>query len=302
MNFKHLKTFVEVAHCGSFSLAATRLNTVQSAVSRHIHALEDELNVVLFQRNTRQVELSEAGSVFLKHVEAILLHYEHAKKHASNIAHGKQGVLRIGYLGSVCAYFMPDLIKRFKVENPRIDIKVFEMTASEQLDAFTNGVIDIGFSRPLSLQYGGLIHARKLLDDPILSVVSCDHELADHAVMSLKKLAQQPLILFSRRHAPSLFDTLINGFHQHQLEPQIVSEPTSMQALLTEVASGDSAALVPSCIGNLQTTGCQFIPLDEPLSIPLEMHWSCQVSAITQRWLDWFDGHDALPLSSCLSI
>lgn len=289
MNFKHLTTFVEVARCGNFSLAATRLHTVQSAVSRHINALEEDLGVTLFERSTRHVALTAQGEVFLKHAQAILAHCDQARTDTRLVADGKKGLLRIGYMSSACAHFLPQLLRRFGEQEPGVEVQIYEMTAAQQLHAFSEGTIDIGFSRPVESGYEGLIRSRHLLDDPICLAVSDTHPLAQAGAVELDQLTPYPLTLFARAHAPSLFDLLISAFHRKGMQPQVHSEPTTMQALLTQVASSQSVALVPGCVRNLQTQSCCFVPLAQPLHVSLEMHWQANPGATSRHWLEWCD-------------
>lgn len=300
MNFKHLTTFVEVARCGNFSLAATRLHTVQSAISRHIHALEQELGVTLLERNTRHVALTAPGQVFLEHVQAILTHCEQARHDAQLVASGKLGLLRIGYMSSACAHFLPQLLRRFAEQEPNVEVQILEMTAAQQLHALSEGRLDIGFSRPIEGGYEGLIERRHLTDDPIYLVVADTHPLAKARCVDLSELAPYPLTLFARAHAPSLFDTLASAFHRQEVPARVRSEPTSMQALLTQVASSHSVALVPGCVRNLQTRGCRFVPLRQALYIPLEMHWQASPGATARTWLNWCDNQSDLARETAL--
>ena len=79
MDFHHLKYFVEVADQKSFSKAARNLHISQSAISRTIKALEDELGVVLFMRNAKSVELTDGGTIFLTHAKRVVFMFEHLK-------------------------------------------------------------------------------------------------------------------------------------------------------------------------------------------------------------------------------
>lgn len=308
MNFKHLKTFIEVANCQSFSLAAARLHTVQSAISRHINALEEELGIRLLERNTRHVALTKSGEVYLTHAKAIMAHCEQAKHDAQLVDQGKQGVLRIGYLSSACAHFLPSMLRRFNKFAPNVDVQIFEMTAAQQLSAFVDGSIDIGFSRTVDYGYEGLIKHKHLSNDPIYLVINDSHPLARKSEVSLSDLIPFPLTLFARDQAIGLFDTLISVFHQQDIKPKVHSEPVSMQALLTQIASSQSVALVPGCVRNLQTQQCRFIPLDIELFVPLEMHWRNTPTATTQTWLHWCEQHvdlereTATPCLSSLSL
>lgn len=301
MNFKHLTSFVEVANSVSFSVAAQRLHTVQSAISRHIRSLEEDLGVILLQRSTRHVELTDAGKAFFREAESILHQCSQARRHARDIANGKRGQLRIGYMSSACAHFLPALLRQFTEYATDVDIQIFEMTAAVQVEAFLNDTIDLGFSRPIDAQWAPRVNSRHLLDDPIVVVLPEHHPLADAPVLSLAQIADLPLTLFARQHAPSLFDTLITGFFQQDLQPNVVNESANMQALLTQISSAQSVALVPSCVANLQTSGCRFVALEEPMHVPLEMHWATNTKPLTDIWLSWFaeqnvDISDSLPL------
>lgn len=287
MNFKHLSTFVEVARCGNFSAAAIHLHTVQSAVSRHISALEDSLGVQLLERSTRQVALTAAGAAFLNHATAILDHCDEARRDACLVADGRKGLLRIGFMSSACSHFLPLLLRRFAAAEPEVDVRIHEMTAAEQLRGFTDGVIDIGFSRPVESVLDIPIERRHLSNDPIYAVVSDRHPLAKRKSIDLADLVGHDLTLFARAHARAMFDMLISAFQRLQQQPLVKSQPTSMQALLAEVASSSRVGLVPGCVRDLQTRGCHFIKLKQRLSIPLEMHWLSKPSATARVWVDW---------------
>lgn len=288
MNLKHLASFVEVANQANFSLAAQRLHTVQSAVSRHINALEEDLGVILLQRSTRHVELTDAGKTFFQDAERILRQCSQARRNAQDIANGRRGLLRIGYMSSACAHFLPALLRQFAEYTADVDVQIFEMTAAEQVEAFMSDTIDLGFSRPIDALWAPRINSRHLLNDPIVVVLPEHHPLARKSCLSLAQLADLPLTLFARRQAPSLFDALTTVFFQYGFQPNVTSEPVSMQALLTQVSGGKGVALVPSCVANLQTNGCRFVALKETVHVPLEMHWAEKTKPITDIWLYWF--------------
>ncbi len=301
MNFKHLKTFVKLAHSGSFSLAAQQLHTVQSAVSRHINALERELEVTLFSRTTRQVELTAAGAAFLQHAEGLLRQTEQARVDAQRVQSGAQGTLRIGYLSSACAAFLPLLLRDFAAHAGQVRIEIVEMTAAQQFAALHHGNIDVGFSRPVHQHPATTIHSRHLLNDPIVAVMADNHPLAGAPQLSLTQLNEHKLTLFARQQAPTLFDTIISAFHAQQLQPSVSSEPVTMQALLTQLSCSRDIGLVPGCVSRLQTDLCHFVPLSTPLTVSLEMHWQQHPNAVTKRWLSWFEAN-ASPASIAASM
>ncbi|UPR54281.1 LysR family transcriptional regulator [Vibrio cyclitrophicus] len=288
MNFKYLSTFISVAECSSFSQAAKQLHVVQSAISRHVSTLEAELGFVLFERSTRHVELTDAGRHFYNQVSTTYKQLEQAKTDSLMISNGKVGVLRIGYLSSVCSDFLPNVLRAFSSEYPDIEFDINDLTAAQQAFALEHGTIDIAFTRIPNSRQLNTFHRSHLIDDHIVAVVSKYHPLANASVLTLEQLNTQPLMLFNRQQAPNLFDSIISAFHQQQLQPDVKHQPQNMQSLLTQVASTHNVAIVPSSIRYLQSKDCVFIPIDQVISIALEMHWRKQSTPITDVWLDWF--------------
>lgn len=96
MDYRHLKYFMEVAEQKSFSKAARNLHISQSAISRMIKSLEDELGVVLFIRNAKTVEITAPGTIFLNYAKRCLFIFEHLKSDFENEFNLKQDTMRSG--------------------------------------------------------------------------------------------------------------------------------------------------------------------------------------------------------------
>ena len=126
MDFHHLKYFVEVADQKSFSKAARNLHISQSAISRTIKALEDELGVVLFMRNAKSVELTDGGTIFLTHAKRVVFMFEHLKTDFENEFRLEQGSIRIGIPPITDAPIFAQLLGEFKKVYPQIDLELYE--------------------------------------------------------------------------------------------------------------------------------------------------------------------------------
>ncbi|WP_310734274.1 LysR family transcriptional regulator [Shewanella sp. SG44-2] len=111
MDIKTLKSFISVASHQSFSAAARDLNTVQPAISRHIAMLEEELGVLLFTRNSREVLITTAGQQLLNDAKQILALASKAKSQVKRAYDGQIGELNIAHLSSACLTFMADLVR-----------------------------------------------------------------------------------------------------------------------------------------------------------------------------------------------
>lgn len=121
MDFHHLKYFVEVADKKSFSKAARTLHISQSAISRTIKALEEELGVVLFMRNAKAVELTDAGTIFLSHAKRVVFMFEHLKTDFENEFKLEQGTVLIGLPPITGAPIFANLLGRSSKNTRRLN-------------------------------------------------------------------------------------------------------------------------------------------------------------------------------------
>lgn len=274
MDIKPLKSFVCVAKHKSFSEAARELNTVQPAISRHISSLEDELGVLLFRRNSRDVSITPAGEQLLKDVALILQLTEQAKVQAKRAHKGQIGSLNIGYLGSACLSFLAQIIRLYKVSFPHVHVSLYEMTATENIEALQSDTIDIAFSRPLPESLKGDYSAHNVYTDKLVLIVNKHHRLAGSEQVELRELKDEEFIIFNRNEALGLFDETITLCRQAGFSPNIVSQPKHMQTLVTEVAAGLGTAIAPYCTRKLYSDGCDFIRLEKVnTEIPMEIQY-----------------------------
>ncbi|MGO2132914.1 MAG: LysR substrate-binding domain-containing protein [Halomonas sp.] len=274
MELRTLKIFVSVATHKNFSAAARELHTVQPAISRQIADLEDELGVSLLWRNTREVRVTAPGEALLEEAQRLLALEAHARKRVAMAASGQTGTLRIGYMSSACASFVPGLMRDFAANHPEVSLSLHEMTAQQQLDAFGRDEIDIGLSRPLPIEQRDTLTALPVYEDVLMAVVPEGHRLAHRKRLALSELEQEDFVLFQRGQATGLFDQIISACGDADFSPRIQRQPALMQTLLSEVAAGLGIAIVPSCIRRLQRDGCRFIPLRPALgAVPLELHY-----------------------------
>ncbi|MGF1702329.1 LysR family transcriptional regulator [Photobacterium makurazakiensis] len=261
MELKTLKSFITVATLKNFSAAARELNTVQPAISRHITALEEELGVKLFVRNSREVHVTAAGQQLLVDATTLLNQAHLTKQQAQRTARGEIGTLRIAYLGSACLTFIADLVRNYKSEHPYVEVSLLEMTASEQIKAFQDKQIDVGFSRPLPSPMKEQFNSMHVYTDTWVVIVPNCHALASGPSVNLTELEHEPIVLFNRSEAVGLFDEIITLCRQSGFSPQIVNQPTRMQTVITTVAAGLGIAIVPKCVTQLHSVGCQVIPI-----------------------------------------
>jgi len=144
VELRHLRYFAAVAEDLSFRRAAGRLHVSHPSLSQQISGLEDELSLKLLKRNSRRVELTEAGRVFLAGARQTLSSAQRAVTQAQEVAKGERGRLVIGNLGSLTHTFLPAALAAFRERFPLVEVTVMHMNSHTQAEALLDGSIMLG--------------------------------------------------------------------------------------------------------------------------------------------------------------
>ncbi len=244
IEFRHLLSFRAVAGTGSFHMAADLLDYTQSAVSQHVATLESMLGVRLLDRSRgkRTVQVTEAGSLLLKHADAIVARMEAARADLAEYAEGATGRLRLGTYQSVGARVVPATLGRFTALWPNVEVHLMETNTDDGLlNLVESGDIDLSFAvYPLS---EGPFDSVELFRDPYVLVVPRNSPLAwlDRPATA-NEISGLPLIGF--RHCRSTL-AAESYLRANGGDPQWAfrsDDNTTVQALVT---AGIGVALVP---------------------------------------------------------
>src|SRR5580658_7353122 len=175
MELRHLRYFISVASNLSFSEASRRLHVAQPAISQTILDLEDELGVKLLLRTGRGVELTAAGRAFYAEAQGLMLRADGAKTAAQRASRGEIGCLRIGFLPCAAGPFIPALIKSYRKEYPNVEVQLRDLNTEQQLKAFEDGKIDIGFCRPFTKEHSKDFCTELVYEDHLEIVLPAGH-------------------------------------------------------------------------------------------------------------------------------
>jgi DNA-binding transcriptional LysR family regulator len=238
-----MRYFIAVAEELHFGRAAERLHMAQPPLSQQIKKLEEELGVQLFARTKRKVELTPAGSLFLSEARLTLRQADRAKQIAIDAQQGVRGLLRVGFVTSASYSILPSLVRRFRRENPLIDLELLEMSPCEQLDAMERGTIDVGLLRPPV--GSSCLEVRTLIEEPLVAALPVDHRMAEQQAVDLETLAEDAFVLFPRHHGPGIYDVIMKACHEAGFVPEVSYAPNEMQTILAYVAGGLGVSLVP---------------------------------------------------------
>lgn len=188
-----LKYFSEVAERGSIRKAAEILNVASSAVNRQILKLEDELDVLLFERIPGGVQLTAAGEILKNHIRETLLDFDRVQAEIDDLRGLRTGTVKIAALGSLMVDFLPEVVRTFYDEHSEIKFEVFEMDPEGAIEEVVSGRADIALTFTHALERPVRVVAEHA--SPIGAVVAAGHPLAEKKFIHLKECAIYPMIL-----------------------------------------------------------------------------------------------------------
>jgi len=247
---RHLLAFREVARTLHFRKAAEAMAIAQPALSRQIAQLESALGVRLFNRSSRKVELTPAGSALAERLEPILSALARVPSDMKAVSEGQVGRLRVAFTGLAMATVLPDILHGFHRQFPRIRVELNESPTSSQITALQAGEIDCGFFHPDAPTPG--IGTTLLLRERNGVLLPSDHPLRERRSLSLRDLGGTPFVLFPRTHNPGFYDRVLAAFAEAGVAPQIAEEVWPRSNGVGLVRAGVGATFVcPSEARNL---------------------------------------------------
>lgn len=239
MDVDQLKSFVRVAERENFTRAAEDLGLSQSALSRSIARLESDLGQPVFERQSRRVTLTQAGTILLERAQQILTMIEDTKAEISD--DGETGTIRLAAIPTIAPFFLPGLLKQFSEKFPKASVVVQEDTTENTLRRCSQGEIDLAIlALPISAKY---LEYEELFDEELLLVLPNEHPLADKSQVVIEDVEAFPFVLLGEAHC--LSEQVISFCRQKSFQP-ISVEKTSQLATVQELVSvGHGVSMIP---------------------------------------------------------
>lgn len=186
-----LRYFSAIARLGSIREAAEELHIAQSALSRQIHKLEEDLGVPLFQRHARGVTLTSAGEIFLRHARTNLRQIERVRSEIDALKGLRRGTVSIRSIESLVPHLLPRAVTRFSGRYPGIRFEITIDGSDQVVAAVREGRTDIGlaFYPPAEAELETVFKMR----EPLVAVMSAHHPLASRPRVSLADCAAYPI-------------------------------------------------------------------------------------------------------------
>lgn len=267
MELRHLRYFVTVAEEGHITRAAERLGIEQPPLSHQIKALERELDVQLFRRKARGVELTEAGRALFDDARTILARLDHAIETTRRTARGEQGRICVGITATSPFHpFVPRAIRAFREAFPLVSLALEEQVSLELVERLRNERMDVAFIRAPIADPDGLV-VTQLLEEPLLVVLPSHHVLLQGAggqhytAFSLKDLAGETFIVYGPP-GTGMYDATFVACHAAGFSPRVGQEAPRIASALSLVSAGLGISLVPASLERLHMEGVVYRHLE----------------------------------------
>lgn len=245
MDYRKLRSFLALADTLHFARAAAAVNLTQPALSQHIQALEQQWGVKLFARDKRKVSLTREGALLLGEVQQTVQRVEHLQDTIKQVAAGRRGMLRIGYVGtSMLEPALVKIIRAFRRDFPQIALQPVEYSVNQQLSLLESGDLDIGILRG-PLPERRQISRQILHQTSLCAVLADDHPLAQQACISLADLAAEPLILQEDPEGIGLGGAVLNLYAAARQIPTSVLRARDVATAVDLAALGLGVTFIP---------------------------------------------------------
>jgi LysR family hydrogen peroxide-inducible transcriptional activator len=248
LNLHLLEQFVALARTKNFTRAAEDLHLSQSALSRAIQKLEDQLGQPLFERKPREVVLTDLGELLLERAREILKLMENTFAELSDA--GSRGRIRLGAIPTIAPYFLPGLLSSFALGHPEVSVIVQEDTTENLIRRCGHGELDLAIlALPVIARN---LEVEPLFEEELLLVVPAGHPLASSKTASIRAVEGFPFVMLSEAHC--LSDNISSFCRRKSVQP-ITVERTSQLATVQELVSlNHGISIVPEMARRIDTS------------------------------------------------
>lgn len=257
-----LQSFVAVAEELHFGAAAERLNMTQPPLSRQIQLLEREMGSQLFDRSSRRVELTAAGTMLLPSARQILDLAAKTELDVRRAAAGNAGSVTIAYTALAGQTALPQLLRRTAEEQAGVSLVLRELVSTDQMDGLVNGSVDIGLLRPIVGRPG--VVNRPIMQDRMVIATSADSGMeAESGSLPLTALRDSPVMMYSTAEARYFHDLVMRLFSSVDVQPEVTQYASQVPALLAFVQAGLGVTLVPASAKDFAPAGVRFFDIKD---------------------------------------
>lgn len=265
MNLQQIQYFLALADELHFWKTSEKVFITQSALSRHIKSLEQELGIQLFERDKRNVKLTTAGEFLKTEFAKILDDFECVARHAKQIAAGEVGTIRIGHPASITHSLLPELLSGLAKRHSGVIAQMSEVDAIDVEPFLLSHRIDLAFNREPSKAKG--LESKLLMTENFALVVPANHPINDAKKINLKDLEDEWFVLPSLAGKSEHAAQLRAIFAEAGFSPKVRFESDFGVTILGLVARGLGISIEPFSYSHHLTENIRFIKIPATSSL-----------------------------------
>jgi LysR family transcriptional activator of glutamate synthase operon len=241
MHLDELHWFVVLAEVEHVTDAAAELGIPQPTLSRALARLEAEVGVPLFDRVNRRLRLNAYGAIVAEHARRATAEMRSANERIAALRDPDTGTVRLAFLHSLASWFVPDLLRRFRLHAPQVHFDLYQGAAVELTDRVSEGHADLAITSPRPAGQGYVWHG--LYSERLCVAVPRGHPLANRSRLRLAEVADEPFIVLPVGSGlRALTDDLCTAAG---IQPQVAFEASEIPTMEGLVAAGFGVAVVP---------------------------------------------------------
>lgn len=271
MNTQQLESFIQVAESLNFARASEQLNITQSAVSRQIYSLEEELNTKLFYRTTRTVSLTPEGMIFLEHAKHILGQLKIASAKIQHHTNAHIQTLTIGCKSETDLDFLCGILRGCREQIPSFHPVLKIIPHRSLLNQFYQGEIAVLFGFQDELPVKKEVAFKELRKVPLCCVLPTGHPYAQKPELDEQALFSQRLVICNSYTIPAKAVEIQNRVAQH-ISPENIHVSENPRVILTLIRAGYGCSILPKTMLEDRTITCVPLKNMPPLSYGMIYH------------------------------
>lgn len=253
---------LSVAESGSFTAAAADLHVAQSSLSRAVLDVERRLGVQLFERTTRRVDPTPAGTELLRAARRLVEEFDTTMAHFQGYLEGTRGAVSIAALPSIAASLLPDVLATYRRSHADVTVSVNDGLSGEVLDLVVSGAVDMALT--VAAVAPPEIEVLPVALDEFACVVPADHELAGRASVAWSDLQDRPFVAFD--HTSSIRAHTDRVLAERQVVPGPLTEARNIGAVAGLTAAGLGVTAAPGLVlPMMEFAGLVWRPLVDPV-------------------------------------
>lgn len=265
MELQQIKYFLALSEELHFWKTSERMAITQSALSRQIKSLENELGVQLFERSKRSVRITEAGVFLRKQWLPLMEEISRIHLQARKIHQGATGLIKIGYPGSIAYGFMPRFVADISERLPELRMELVEPTDVHMEQLLLDYQMDLAFRREPA--QNPALESMRLYSEPFGLAVPAGHPLDEAHFNGLSDIQNEKFILSGLGQVTFYTSSLRQMFEDHAFEPNVYIETDYGAMSLGLVSRGLGVTILPFSYSYSALPDVRFIPLPYEMSL-----------------------------------